>query len=46
VQLAKSSETVALSPAAKARFAQLAKGLKSQLDAADGMARTDGAYAE
>jgi murein DD-endopeptidase MepM/ murein hydrolase activator NlpD len=43
--LAKSSESVALAPAQKARFAQLAGSLKSQLDVADSAARSGG-YAE
>ena len=36
--MAKASETLTLSPAAKAEFAQLARGLKGQLAVADGMA--------
>ena len=43
--LAKSSEAVALAPAAKAQFAQLAQSMKSQLELADSAARA-GAYAE
>jgi murein DD-endopeptidase MepM/ murein hydrolase activator NlpD len=43
--LAKSSESVALAPAQKARLAQLAGSLKSQLDVADSAARSGG-YAE
>ncbi|CAN5693201.1 peptidoglycan DD-metalloendopeptidase family protein [soil metagenome] len=43
--LAKSSESVALAPAAKAQFSQLAKSLKGQLELADSVARS-GAYAE
>ena len=43
--MAKASEAVTLSPAARAQFAQLATSLKGQLEIADSMART-GAYAE
>ncbi len=43
--LAKASEAVALSPAAKAQFAQLAKDLKGELEMADTVARA-GNYAE
>lgn len=43
--LAKASDSVALTPAAKLQFAQLARNLKSQLAAADSVAR-GGAYAE
>ena len=43
--LAKVSEAVALSPAARVEFAQLARSVKGQLEVADSMARS-GAYAE
>jgi len=43
--MAKASESVALAPAQKTQFAQLATSLKSQLEAADSIARA-GAYAE
>jgi murein DD-endopeptidase MepM/ murein hydrolase activator NlpD len=43
--MAKTSEAVTLSPAAKAQFAQLATSLKGQLEIAEGMARS-GDYAE
>jgi murein DD-endopeptidase MepM/ murein hydrolase activator NlpD len=44
--VAKSSEPVVLSPASKAEFAQLSKSLKEQLEVADTVARSGGAYAE
>jgi len=43
--MAKASEAVTLSPAAKAQFAELATSLKSQLEIAESMARS-GAYGE
>ena len=43
--LAKASDPVLLSPAARARFAQAAASLKTQLSAADSVARSSG-YAE
>ena len=43
--MAKASEALTLSPAAKAQFAQLATSVKGQLEIADSMARA-GAYAE
>ena len=43
--MAKASETIVLSAAAKAEFAQVARSVKSQLDVADSLARS-GAYAE
>jgi murein DD-endopeptidase MepM/ murein hydrolase activator NlpD len=43
--IAKSSETLTIAPAAKAQFAQLAKGVRMQLDAAQTMAEV-GSYAE
>ncbi len=43
--MAKASESVALSPAQKSQFAQLATSLKGQLEVADTVARS-GAYAE
>jgi murein DD-endopeptidase MepM/ murein hydrolase activator NlpD len=43
--MARSAETIELSPAAKTQFAQLAQTVKSQLGVADSMLRT-GAYAE
>jgi murein DD-endopeptidase MepM/ murein hydrolase activator NlpD len=43
--IAKASETVAISPAAKAQFGQLAQSVRAQLDAADTLARA-GSYAE
>ncbi|HEV7914111.1 MAG TPA: peptidoglycan DD-metalloendopeptidase family protein [Albitalea sp.] len=43
--IAKSSETIAISPTAKAQFGQLAQGVKAQLEAAETMARV-GSYAE
>ena len=42
--MARSAETQELSPASKAQFAEMAQGLKTQLDVAEGLAR--GAYAE
>ena len=39
--VAKTSETLTLSPAQKAQFALRASGLKTQLEAADSMARSD-----
>ena len=44
--MAKASESLVLAPAAKAEFAQLARGLKGQLEMADSVARSGGAYAE
>jgi murein DD-endopeptidase MepM/ murein hydrolase activator NlpD len=44
--VAKSSEPVVLSPASKVEFAQLARSLKEQLEVADTMGRSGGAYAE
>jgi len=43
--MARSAETIELSPASKTQFAQLAQSMKGQLDAANSMLRT-GAYAE
>jgi murein DD-endopeptidase MepM/ murein hydrolase activator NlpD len=43
--LARSAETLELSPAAKVQFALLAQSMKGQLDAADSMVRS-GSYAE
>ncbi len=43
--LAKASDSVTLSPAARARFARVATSLKAQLAAADSIARSSG-YAE
>ncbi len=43
--IAKSSETMAIAPAAKAQFAQMASAAKAQLEAAESMAST-GSYAE
>ncbi len=43
--MAKASETLVLSAASKAEFARVARSVKSQLDAADSLARS-GAYAE
>jgi len=40
--MARSAETTELSAASKAQFAQLAQGLKGQLDVADSMLRTGG----
>ena len=45
VLMAKASEAITLSPAAKAQFAELAKSVKGQLDIADSMARA-GDFAE
>ena len=45
VLLAKTSESIPLTAAARTEFAQLALGLKGQLDVADSVART-GAFAE
>lgn len=39
IAMAKASEAITLSPAAKARFAQFAKSVKSQLEVADGVTR-------
>lgn len=45
--MARTAETQELSPASKAQFAQMAGGLKSQLDVADSMARAaGGSFAE
>lgn len=44
--MAKASETVELAPAAKAEFASLARSLKEQLEVADTVVRSSGAYAE
>jgi murein DD-endopeptidase MepM/ murein hydrolase activator NlpD len=44
--MAKASESVALAPAAKAEFAQLARSLQAQLEVADSASRSGGAYAE
>ena len=45
--MARSAETQELAGASKAQFAQMAQGLKSQLDVADSMARaTGGTFAE
>ena len=43
--MARSAETIELSPASKTQFAQLAQSMKGQLDVADSMLRTS-AYAE
>ena len=47
-EIAKSSETIAVSPAAKARFAQMAMAVKAQLSAAESMAASSASssYAE
>ncbi len=47
-EIAKSSETIAVSPAARARFAQMAMTVKAQLTAAESMAATtaSSSYAE
>ena len=44
--MAKTSESIALGPSAKAQFAQLARSLKEQLEVADTVGRSGGAYAE
>lgn len=43
---AKASETLTISPAAKAQFTQLARAVRAQLDAAQTMASAGGTYAE
>ncbi len=45
VAIAQSSEAIELAPAAKARFLEMAQGIKSQLDAAEAVGNA-GAYAE
>ena len=44
--MAMASEPIVLTAAAKAEFAQVARSVKSQLDLADSLARSGGAYAE
>jgi murein DD-endopeptidase MepM/ murein hydrolase activator NlpD len=46
VVLAKASETVTISPSARATFAAVAQGVRAQLDAAQAVASAGSAYAE